>query len=322
MRLIRPTTVSSISLLIAGWMMTACCANGSENVTFNSVPGQVSIRVGSTTVADYVYGDPQIPRPYLTNVRTTDGIQVTRNHPPIEGRDRTDHASMHPGIWMSFGDLGGSDFWRNKARVVQKRFVEEPVGRGDEGSFAVENHYLDGAGRFVCKEICRYSFHVRKNGFAIHWNSTFSSDREFGFGDQEEMGLGVRVATEIAVASKQGGRILDSQGRRNEKEIWGKAARWCDYGGPIDSRFVGITVVPHPDNFRESRWHVRDYGFLTANPFALKAFQLGPEDRQVIKTGEALQLRFVVFIHSSDESSPPDLPALLRSQLSDLVPSL
>ena len=33
--------------------------------------------------------------------------------------------------------------------------------------------------------------------------------------------------------------------------------------------------MSHPDNFRQPRWHVRDYGLMLANPFALKAFNAG-----------------------------------------------
>ena len=39
-------------------------------------------------------------------------MQVTRHHPPIEGQDRVDHGTFHPGIWMAFGDISGSDYWR------------------------------------------------------------------------------------------------------------------------------------------------------------------------------------------------------------------
>jgi len=80
-------------------------------------------------VATYVFRDDKILRPYFANVHAPGGIQVTRNHPPVPKVDATDYDTMHPGVWLAFGD-------------------------------------------------------------------------------QEEMGLGVRVATPIAV--KQGGTILDA----------------------------------------------------------------------------------------------------------------
>ena len=72
------------------------------------------------------------------------------------------------------------------------------------------------------------------------------------------MGLGVRVTTPIAV--KQGGTMLDAMGRRNEHEVWGNAADWCDYSGTVDGRHAGITIMCDPQNFRPSWLHARDYG--------------------------------------------------------------
>jgi len=52
-------------------------------------------------------------------------IQLTRNLPPAPG-DFQDHEHFHPGIWWGFGDVGGNDYWRLKARIVGGEFVEEP----------------------------------------------------------------------------------------------------------------------------------------------------------------------------------------------------
>jgi hypothetical protein len=58
-------------------------------------------------------------------------------------------------------------------------------------------------------------------GYLLRWQSTFrSSDHAFTFGDQEEMGLGLRVATPLMVT--KGGTIVNNEGRRNEAEVWGR----------------------------------------------------------------------------------------------------
>ena len=33
-------------------------------------------------------------------------------------QDLDDHPTMHPGLWLAFGDINGADFWRNKGRVL------------------------------------------------------------------------------------------------------------------------------------------------------------------------------------------------------------
>jgi hypothetical protein len=54
-------------------------------------------------------------------LRAPSGVAVTRHHPPIAGSDATDHDTMHPGVWLAFGDLNAQDFWRNKARIPLAR---------------------------------------------------------------------------------------------------------------------------------------------------------------------------------------------------------
>jgi hypothetical protein len=103
---------------------------------------QVRIYIGDQEVADYVFQDSEISRPYFAHVKTLSGKQVSRNHPPREGLDKVDHANMHPGIWLSFGDLNGHDYWRLKARTKHMRFLEAPTVDDGVGIFKVLNHYL------------------------------------------------------------------------------------------------------------------------------------------------------------------------------------
>jgi hypothetical protein len=180
----------------------------------------------------------------------------------------------------------------------------------------VRNRYKTDTDKPICVEVCRITFLVRPHGYLLLWDSTFSSDREFYFGDQEEMGLGVRLSTPIAVTSEQGGRILDSESRKNGAEIWGKTATWCDYSGPIDGKFAGITIMPHPDNFRPCWWHARDYGFMAANPFGRAAFHAGPPSRIVVRPEQPLRLRFGLLIHASAKESDVDLPGTYRDYVS------
>ncbi|MHC4178872.1 MAG: DUF6807 family protein, partial [Planctomycetota bacterium] len=109
------TTPWLLALVIA-LSSTALPAEAAEKrpIGFAREPGKLLIHVGGRPLATYVYADKQIPRPYFAHVRVPGGIQVTRNHPPDKEKDPTDHATYHPGIWMAFGDLSGSDYWRNR----------------------------------------------------------------------------------------------------------------------------------------------------------------------------------------------------------------
>jgi hypothetical protein len=259
-----------------------------DDVAFTKEPGRVAIEVKGAPFAVYVHEDLSIPRPYFAHVRAPNGVQVSRTHPPVEGKDATDHATIHPGIWMAFGDLGGVDFWRNRARIRHEKFLREPAA----GGFTVVNRYESGK-RLVCRETCRVSVRVRPGGTLLVVDSAFSAESEgVAFGDQEEMGLGLRVATGMTV--KAGGKIVNSDGRVNEKEAWGKEADWCDYSG----RDGGFLLMPDPGNFRRCWFHARDYGFMVANPFGRKSFTGGEASRVPIRPGEPFRLRYGVLIHA------------------------
>jgi len=90
--------------------------------------------------------------------------------------------------------------------------------------------------------------------------------------------------------------------------VWGQQADWCAYRGTLDGKSVGIAILPHPDNFRRSWFHARDYGLLVANPFGERAFTKSAASKIHVKKGDAFRLRFGVLVFAGD----PDLSAAYR----------
>jgi hypothetical protein len=296
----RAVLVLTFSLVGAAVLGSARASKEAEppRVELERREGQVLLRLGGQAVATYVYQDPAISRPYFAHVKAPGGIPVTRAHPPVPGQDPTDHATFHPGIFMAFGDLSGADSWRSKARVRHEGFAAAPQGGVGKGSFVVRNAYLteDGS-RVVARETCRFTLLARPAGTLLLWDSRFApAEGPLVFGDQEEMGLGVRLAPPLAVT--RGGEITDSEGRKNEAQIRGKAPAWCDYSGVVEGRRVGVTLMPDPRNFRPGWIHARDYGFFVANPFGRQALTGGEVSRVVVPPGETLRLRYGVLLHS------------------------
>jgi len=314
-----------VALAVLSHLLAARSARSEQlpKVEFSQQPGQVAITIGGAPLATYVYNDRKITRPYFAHVHAPDGTQVTRHHPPIAGQDTMDHAEYHPGIWMAFGDISGNDYWRLKARVEQVGMVDQPRGGPGVGTFAVRNRYLDSADphRIICSELCEFNIFARPEGTLLCWDSTFTGDDEFYFGDQEEMGLGIRVATPMRVQVVDAtlppptGTMTDATGRQNGAQIGGNSAKWCDYSGTVDGRHVGMTVFCHPDNFRPSWFHARDYGFLAANAFGRAAFHKGEPSKVVVKPGQSLRLRYGILIHAEEPGSTPDLDAAYRDYL-------
>ncbi len=281
------------------------CVADQPAIRLETEADRVKVVIGDQTVAHYVFRDTELSRPYFTHVKTLSGKQVSRNFPPREGVDKTDHANMHPGIWLSFGDLNGHDYWRLKAKTQHVRFLIEPKVETGVARFKVLNRYLatnsqeTDSAKEVCEQECEVRVAVMDGGcYTISIISEFKATTgDLRFGDQEEMGLGVRVATPLAVESKLGGQILDSEGRLNGDQVWGKTAAWCDYAGPLNGSWCGMTVLTSPRNFRASWSHARDYGFVALNPFGLNAFTKADKKDVVLKKGESLRIGYAVAVH-------------------------
>lgn len=265
---------------------------------------RIEVRAAGRTVATYRYRDPKIKRPYFTNLFTPDGQRVTRRHPPRKGTDSTDHATMHPGVWLAFGDLNGADFWRNKAAIEHAGFVQKPAVKNGVATFTVRNRYI-AKGKAICVESCRHTIRRIGTGYLLTYDSTFRSpNAPLVFGDQEEMGLGVRVNDRLRVRGGNG-EIRNSDGKRNEKAVRGTNAEWCLYGGTLGGSQVGVVLMPHPKNFRKSWYHARNYGFLAANPFGRHALTGGKPSRVKIAAGQKLRLRIGLFVHWLPKGTPP-----------------
>lgn len=291
-------------VLTAPLLVFACRANADTPIRLVAKPNAVEITRDGKAFATYVFRDEQVLRPFFAHVHAPNGVQVTRTHPPVEG-DAADHAAMHPGIWLAFGDLQGADFWRNRGAVKHVSFVEPPKSGKDGAAFTALNRYEAG-GKAICAERCHITIRSAPSGTLLIWDSRFTADEDLYFGDQEEMGLGVRVATPLAV--QKGGQIIDSTGRKNERQVWGQQADWCAYRGMVDGKPVGIAIMPHPGNFRRSWFHARDYGLLVANPFGQRAFTQGAASKINVKKGDVFRLRFGVLVFAGD----PDLDAVYR----------
>jgi hypothetical protein len=176
-------------ILATALFLLSRCALADSPVAFVPRESHLLIKINGSDFATYVWNDPLVERPYFAHIRSPNGVQVTRNFPPVQGKDATDHSTMHPGLWLAFGDISGTDFWRNKGIVRHAGFVEEPVTDSQGGRFAVKNLYQTD-GKTICEEVCRIRLQVKNHGTLIVWESKFSGTTDFTFGDQEEMGLG------------------------------------------------------------------------------------------------------------------------------------
>lgn len=263
----------------------------------------LTITNGSTKVVEYVHSDPQILRPYLTRAHSPSGLMLTRANPPVPGVDAVDHPTMHPGIWLAWGDINGQDFWRNKGRIEHVRFLVEPKIDRDSLTFTTENRLQSTEGVNIGTLLNRLQVSLQPIGTVILWQATMKAgETAIKLGDQEEMGFGIRMATPLT--EKQSGVITSSTGLKSAAKTWGQPADWCDYSGQIDGKPCGITSIASPKNVRSSWWHNRDYGLCVANLFAKAAMKQGDPDLITIQPGQSLTLTYGAVLHDGDKYDP------------------
>lgn len=266
---------------------------------------RIVVKCEGLVIAEYRFQDPNVSHPYWSVLRTLSGVQVTRNHPPRDTVDALDHLGMHTGAWLAFGDVDGNDFWRLKASVKPTELRILPIEETGAVSFQLKNQWCRSQDATVLLvETTRFRFRRVEGGYLLEWETKLEAeDSDATFGEQEEMGLGIRMASSLAVDKGLGARMLDSQGRRNGKEIWGNKVEWCDYAGPIGNQWCGITVLVDSKNGRECRCHARDYGFMALNPFSTHVFTGGEPSPFVLHKGQTVALRFGLYVHQSEKEA-------------------
>ncbi len=284
-------------------------AKAVEPITVVEAPDRLLLSQGGEPLGEFLFAHPKLLRPGFANLHAPGGIQVTRTFPPVEGIDATDHADMHPGLWLGFGDISGEDFWRNKGTIRHDSFLEKAAWKDGQLTFATESTLITSGGSALAGMINRFTLRPQDRTLRLEWDAAITPTTDgFYFGDQEEMGLGARIAT--AITEKNGGLITSSTGLTTAAKTWGQPAKWCDYSGLMDGRRVGVLIIPDPGNPQPSWWHNRDYGFFAANAFGRKAMTQGETSRIEVKRGETYRIKYAVILYALEKGDKIDLKRL------------
>lgn len=283
----------------------------SGSFKFQLSEDKLELSLGKQPITTYLLDHEILSRRAFINLKSRSGKPVTRNFPPkrpedlspgYKGKGGVDHPVMHPGLWISFGWLDGQDYWRLKSKVQFESFLEKPSVKQGVASFSTRDRYLDEQGqKTICLQDSHYRFQETKDGILLNWDTTFyNNKRDFSFGDQEESGLGLRIASPLRVEGGNG-QILNNRGEKNGAQTWGKNFQWIDYSGEIAGDRVGVIIAPHPENPLPTWSHSRDYGVLVSNPFVKQPKERRePYQKTLIKKGQKLRLRYAILIHDGN----------------------
>ena len=255
---------------------------------------QASFQRDGAEITRYHFG-AGLERPFLFPVVGPSGRSLTRmGHP----HDPEGH-SHHNSVWMSHVDVGGVDFWSDRRLgVVRHKRIVSYEDEGERSSVTAENEWVDSDGKILLNETRKISVVLLAGKeWLLMIDSTFTvKDKPVTLGKTPFGLLGVRMAKTIGVADG-GGRIRNSEGGVNEKEVLWKQARWVDYSGPIENGVIeGITLFDHPSNPNHpSYFHVRNDGWMGAS--------LTYDAPREVTPDKPLHVRYGLYVHS--DMKPP-----------------
>jgi len=250
---------------------------------------QASFQREGVEITRYHFG-PGLHRPFLFPVIGQSGISLTRmGHP----HDPESH-SHHNSVWISHNDVDGISFWSDGGggKIRHKRIVKFEDA-GESSSIATENQWITNEGKVLLLETRRVTvLLLGKLEWLLIIDMEFKAkDSTVTLGKTPFGMIGVRMAKTIGV-NDGGGRIRNSEGAVNEKEVLWKRAKWVDYSGAVtNENLEGITLFDHPENPNfPTYFHVRNDGWMGAS--------LTFDGPRKIRPKEPLHLRYGLYVHS------------------------
>ena len=276
-------------------------------VVANEAARRVDVYIDGEAFTSYVWPE-SLKRPVLYPLRAPGGVDVTRGYPldPRPG-ERVDHPH-HVGLWFSYGDVNGVDFWNNStARKPEEQArmgttlhgrIVSAKGGVESGELVVEADWVMPDGKTVLRETTTFFFHAGRGVRAVDRSTTLAAQgTRVAFPDNKEGALGLRVRRELEHPSDKPevftdargrpaqvpkldnagvtGQYLTSEGKRGEG-AWGTRGRWTALAGRVGAREVTVAILDHPQNVgHPTYWHARGYGLFAANPLGQAAFSNG-----------------------------------------------
>jgi hypothetical protein len=297
------------ALALLSWSEGSPAGEKGVAVVAREADRRVDVLVDGEAFTSYVWPE-SLTKPVLYPIRTEKGTKVTRGFPldPLPG-ERTDHPHQ-VGLWLSYGDLNGVDFWNNstalpparQAKMGQARHRRIVLAQGgeEEGQLRVFVEWVLPDDAVALDEDTTFVFRKTRSGRLIDRLSRLTArDRAARFHDNKEGFLGLRVARALEQSSREPAAFTDASGQvtsvprldntgvtglyhssegKEGDAVWGTRGRWVALGGRMGREDVTLAILDHPHNpGAPTYWHARGYGLFAANPLGQGAFSDGKE---------------------------------------------
>ncbi|TKK65537.1 hypothetical protein FC093_19665 [Ilyomonas limi] len=310
--------------------------NEMVNVMPNENAKQIAITIGGQPFTTFWYPDT-LEKPMLFPIAAANGTIVTRGFPLVtRAGDPTDHPH-HVGLWFTFENVNGLDFWNNSYAIPKEKesgygWIKTDkilrVGSGEKGTLSYHANWTNEANKVLLEEVTHYVFSGNARQRIIDRITTLTADTTVLFKDAKDGMLGLRVAHELQIPSKEDQQFMDDKGNvtvvkggndtiangnyltsegKTGDDAWSTRARWCKIYGKMGNDSVSITIIDHPANINyPTFWHARGYGLFAANPLGENIFTNGKSAKNLqLHKGESVTFRYRIIIQNGSTTLSP-----------------
>ena len=287
----------------------------------------IDVYVGGEIFTSLLYPDT-LEKPVLYPVRDAAGVAVTRGFPlqPAPG-DPTDHPH-HLGIWFTYENVNGLDFWNNSYAIPASRkdsygWIRTDriisMSGGRRGVIEYHANWTDSRRRVLLEETTRLVFSGAPGIRYIDRITTLKATIPVTFADAKDGMYGIRLAHGLQLPEKKTTQYRDDKGNittvaadtdpattgdyltsngMSGDSAWGTRGIWCKNFGKLGKDSVSITIIDHPGNPGfPTYWHARGYGLFAANPLGQKIFSGGRDSLNMhLNPGEMVTFRYRMII--------------------------
>ena len=287
----------------------------------------MEVTLGGNLITRYWYDARKLTKPVLYPVLSAEGTVMNRSFPfgKVEGESK-DHPH-HTGIFFTYDRVNGQGFWNNTTFPPQIRHAGFLGMEGGDGSgrLGVIMNWTGKQGEVLLLERRIMTFRAgnRPSEWMVDFDMTLTAqDEAVVFDDTKEGMFAIRTASWLR-EKKGSGAYLDAEGRKGEREVWGRRSPWVRLEGKHDGKSAGLAILNHPSSVNyPTYWHARGYGLFAANPLGQGVFEKsrGAKDAKplmlTLRPGESAHFVFRILVYEGDRK-PADFQAMSEAYSGD-----
>lgn len=295
----------------------------------DSARKEIIVMADDSPFTAFIYPD-NLEKPTLYPIFAANGEVITRGFPLApRPNEPTDHPH-HIGLWMNYESVNGLDFWNNSSAIPEnkknkygwiKTTAISETKSGTAGVIKYTADWRDIKKHVLLREHTAFTFTATTNFRVIDRTTTFTAMEAVSFADVKDGLLGLRVAHELELPSKEERQFTDMHGsvttikgnsesntighyitseNKVDDDAWGTRGKWCMLYGQKGKDTISIVIMDNPDNVGyPTYWHARSYGLFAANPLGQKVFSNGNEVLNLrLEKGNSVTFRYRILIAS------------------------